>query len=1135
MRARSAHALHAMRTAMTLLLPAWLLYAAAIPIGHPIAFAAILVANAITMTAIARAAGFGTDGRFVDGLARRGLAYFVASTAYAAIVAVFVALPWTWLWRDGTLSAALLLSAALVVSLLVLWRIWPAFVLPLVWDDAYPADEHGSWLATALRRCTAFARHMTGENDLYFGYGLPAGLALLFLAVGAIGLSGVASLVPEEVRTLGVIAYAVLSPVAHALLLTRCLRAMLASARRGRERERLPPTDRPEHAGADGRPALPESIAQGDLDATLLCALHSAQPSLALAALERGADANVLPLPDQRDQRSPLMVAVTLPDLRLLRALISRGADVNRPHAAATPLIAATRDSHEGRPDAVTMLLANGADPRRADADGNTPLHHAARCAEPIIAALLVDASAALDAVNADGATPLAIACEGAKWPTAAFLLERGASPDPTQALPPLLAASAVADDDPTGVKLLLKHKARVDARGPLERTALMAAALAGNARIVETLLAAGAAADLADARGTTALMEAARSGCTAAIHALGKRKVDPNAVDATGRSALVIACQSRHAGEDALRALLALGADRALVASDGRRALEHAAAAGRWHIVALLDPSYPVPSTLSRAEPDPAALNADHLRDALRFGHWNIADDFTAAVRDWPGEVLGSLLLDLAGDADAPARQWLFNHGLDPDTRVAGRSLLETLVARLPESRVAIEELVMRGAPVGGAGLVARVLAASPADAGLVGLAHALLERGADWCGGADSRSALHLAVASGAETLVASLLEHGADPNARDASGRTPLHQTLRLERSVATALQRRLIAAAANPEIADANGETALGLALATGVPALARWLDWNGWPLPRRRLRADDLPAAAAAGDQDGVARLLALGLPIDAVDAQGATALVRAAGIGHAAMVVDLLAAGADVTHRTRSGMHCLAAAVAARREAVVRTLLAHGVPPDLPMEGGATALLLAAAIGDERSTLALIEAGADVNRADDRGTTPLLALAQRAFEGGDTRADRALYEILVRAGARLDARNADGQDVLLLQLGARAQPGVSCDAGHLQQLVAFLLERGARLDAQDQRGVGALHACALHGLAGCARLLKAHGAPLEAVDAFGRSAADVARLLGYPDVAAELDPSGTPIPGVRQTLRRPAGSPDGTP
>ena len=165
--------------------------------------------------------------------------------------------------------------------------------------------------------------------------------------------------------------------------------------------------------------------------------------------------------------------------------------------------------------------------------------------------------------------------------------------------------------------------------------------------------------------------------------------------------------------------------------------------------------------------------------------------------------------------------------------------------------------------------------------------------------------------------------------------------------------------------------------------------------------------------------------------------------------------------------------------------------------------------------------------------AGDTLEIALQAAAQGAFESGDTPLSRTMFDLVLRAGARLDARNQQGQDALLVLLGARSQPGSHCDAEHLHQLAAFLLERGARVDTQDQRGVGALHACALHGLSGCARLLKAHGAPLDLVDGFERSAADVASLLGYVDVAAELDGARAALmPGVRQTLRRPARAPD---
>lgn len=1126
-------------SAIRCLLPAWLLFALAVIVDHPLTLVLLLTANAIVMTAVCQSIGFGMEGNFARSIARRGLVYFVLSAIYTAAVAAILVVPAWWVSRDGTLASALGLSAAFVVALLALWRAWPAFALPFLWDDAYPRDdERGSWLFTSLRRSLTFARHLTGEHELFFAYGLPASIGLLLLSVGALALAGLGGLIGGETRVVAIASYALLlAPLAHALIANRCLRALLADARSTRH-QRTPATEAASLPADDEHSSLPTGVSRAELDATLLCAAHSAQVSLALAALDRGADPNTSPGSDLRDQRSAIMIAVTLPDTRLLRALIAKGADVNKVHGGSTPLNAATRDSYQGRPEVVTTLLANGADVRAADVAGNTPLHHAARSAEPIVAALLLDAAADVNAINADGLTPLNIACGNANWIVARFLLERGAKADVAHAQPALVLAAGVADDDAAGVKLLLKHRASVDVRAALERTPLMTAALAGHSHIVEALLAAGASADLADHRGTTALMEAARAGAVGVIHALGKHKVNPDSVDASRRSALIIACQSRHASEEAVRALLAQGADRTRVGADDKRALEHAAAAGRWHIVALLDPAYPLPSSLGNGGPPAQTASTDHLLDALRFGHWNVASEFVGVISEWPSTALADLYVELADPEHTRARTWLLNRGLVGDARLSdGRELGEALLTNLPTTSAALTELIASGVPVAGAALVARVLSLAPDGARgdeTRALARELIERGGDCFGaGPGQRTALHLGVANGDAPLAIRLLDLGVDPNARDAQARTPLHFAMKCGVDTATPLLRALVNAGANPEIATASGETPLGLALARDEAVFAYWLNWSPWRLPLRRLRAADLPAAAAVGDLEAVDRLLLLGLPLDAEDAQGATALIRAAGSGHTALVVRLLEAGANTAQAARSGIHCLAAAVSAKREAVVRTLLSHGVEPDTRIAGGGTALMLAAALGQPRIAEALLEAGADINAVDEQGTTPLHAAAQYAFEGGEGDNVRLLFDLFLRAGACLEARNGAGQDALLTLLGARAQPGTRCDAEHLLHLVEWLLEHGARPDAQDQRGVGALHACALHGLYGCARLLKAHGAPLDLVDGFERSAADVARLLGYVDVAAELGSQRcTPLPSVRQTLRRPARAPD---
>lgn len=122
----------------------------------------------------------------------------------------------------------------------------------------------------------------------------------------------------------------------------------------------------------------------------------------------------------------------------------------------------------------------------------------------------------------------------------------------------------------------------------------------------------------------------------------------------------------------------------------------------------------------------------------------------------------------------------------------------------------------------------------------------------------------------------------------------------------------------------------------------------------------------------------------------------------------------------------------------------------------------------------------------------------------------------------------MNRADAEGKTPLLLLLGAHMRPGSDCDATHIGALVPVLLDAGARLEHADQRGVTALHACAMHALLPPARVLLARGADRAAVDAFDRSAADVARQLGFVDIAHELAARSGAMPSVRQTLRQPA-------
>jgi ankyrin repeat protein len=1113
--------------------------------ASPLALIPLLLANALVMGAVCHAIGFEPETSYLRTALRRGSAYLVLFTGYTFVVFVLVAWPLLKLTQAPSLGAALLLAATLVVALAALWRTWPAFGLIYLWDDAYPEDSgSGSWIFTALARSVSFGRHLSAE-ERFFSHFLPAALSLLVLAFCAVALSGLYGVFPAEMRLAALSLYGVvLLPLGGMVIANRTLRALLPD-RRGQPRAaRVAPaigdtgadTARPEVVPPAPIPVLSTEESQpGVRERALLLATREGDIARAVALVEAGAEPDTGAEPGDRDQRPVLTLAALSPDTRLLRALIARGATVNRAHQGVTALHATTRDSWHGRPEAVLTLLTNGANAAAVDSEGNTPLHGAVLSAEPTVAAMLLDAGAPVDAVNAAGDTPLAIACRAANWALVRFLLEHGAKASPVGGEPALVAAAGIADDDAEGVKVLLRYKAAVNATDAHGRSALMAAAAEGHEQIARALLQAHAQPNLADRHGTTALMEASRAGAHGIVQLLADAHADASPRDGHGRDALTLACQSPRAQAATVRALLALGAQPKEPGADGRSALDHAAGAGRWDFVALLDPETPLPTSLSESVvPEAGADSPLHLYDALRFGHWAVASTFTAKVRAWPVEERAALYIDLAGAGFEAARAWLLDHGLHAEARLGapadnpsspvGRRLFDALLPQLPQSADALLQLMRAGASPAGAGLLGQAICRL--DGADERLTLAMLDAGADPFGAdARGRTPLHMAAATGRTALLGALLARGMNPNVRDAGGRTPLHAALE-QGGESLPLVRLLVAHGADPEAADVNGETPYGLGIGHGD--VERWLSWTAWSLPRRPLRADDLPAAAAAGDVQAVDRLMELGFPVDTRDHQGATGLLRAAGAGQRHVVDHLLQAGADATLAAASGITPLAAAVNARREAIVETLLAHGVQVEQRLPGETTALMIAAALGHHEIADMLLRAGADAKAEDAHGHTALHAAAQYCFGSSDSLRARRLLDTLLAKGADANKADKDGVTPLLMLLGAHLRPGATADATHLGALVPVLLEAGARIEHADHRGVSALHASAMHALLGPARVLLQRGANRQAADGFGRTAGDVARHLGYVDIAHELGSRVGAVPSVRQTLRQPA-------
>lgn len=1035
-----------------------------------------------------------------------------------------IAWPFAGLLESGALRAVLLLCAGVAVAGLLASRVFTDPVL-LFLPEPITRRSLGQHLARArLHSRRLFERGQVEFLDATLG----ALCVLLMLAPALVALTADGARGSPPLVLAIAVHGLLLAPLCALVLARRVQSCVLAEGEAPVQASAAPAPPASATVEPAAEPSEP-AAAEGPR-AQLYAAARRGDVERALALLADCERASAAPEPPEgRDQRDLAVLATLLSDLRLLRELILRGVDLNAARAGLTPLLAATRDSYHGRPDAVAMLLANGADPRLVDADGRSPLHFAARSSDPEVAAQLLDAGADINALDRGGRSPLFEACAAGSWRLARFLLERHARCEPDGGQPALLAAAA-GDDDPAGVELLLRHKAKVDARGRLGRSALLEACLAGNAAIATVLLRAGADAARADEHGVTPLMEAARAGSVAVIEALRRKSPPVDALDAGGRSALHIACGSARADAEVVTRLLQMGARCEQVCANGQSALDLARGAQRWDLVGRMDPDHPLPAAVDDA---PTVLDGVDEAERIEMG-----ERLARALRRGRVDLVPALLRELRPPADLLCE--LFDNLAAQQSRAALAALAVALPASGAHSRERLLPIALDRAAIAPQALDALLeLGVSPAGSG--GLAQylracldarlkpgadearalRLLEAGADPFGADEGDAPLLLAVQLGWPRLVARLLAIGADPEASGRAGQSAL----------ATAAQRAdldclkaLLRAGASPHRRGPDGQCPLGQAMHAGDPDLLRWLDWPRWPHPGRALRDADLIAAAVAGDAVACGCLLELGLDAGVRDARGCSALLRAAGSGHAEVVAVLLKAGLDPAIAADSGMTALTAAISQGHAAAVELLLAGGAHVEQTLPGALRPLMLAAALGQSRCVHLLLAHGAERSAIDAEGNTALHHAARFGCRSTDARPALALWSALSPNSPQLAQANVMGETPLLLLLGAAELPGTPLQAEALLPQLEALLELGAAPDAQDQRGFSALHWAAQHGLLPLVQRLLRAGAEPALRDSLARSAAEVALTRGYVDIARELE-GPKPPPSMARFLR----------
>ena len=272
------------------------------------------------------------------------------------------------------------------------------------------------------------------------------------------------------------------------------------------------------------------------------------------------------------------------------------------PHAQSRELAA---DAAERRDvDALRGLLKQGADPNSAQPDGATALHWAVHWDDHQAVEILVRAGAKPDSVNDLGVFPLSLACANGSGAMAKRLLVAGASV--RTALPggesPLMTCARTGAAD--AVRLLAERGADVNARESHRgQTALMWAAGSKHPEAVKALLEHGADANAVSTGGFTPLMFAAREGDPESVRLLLAAGARIDATTPAGESALLVAAASvsgvtardyrvipEPSGHEAVAVLLlerGTNADQA--DTFGMTALHHAVETGKSQLLKAL------------------------------------------------------------------------------------------------------------------------------------------------------------------------------------------------------------------------------------------------------------------------------------------------------------------------------------------------------------------------------------------------------------------------------------------------------------------------------------------------------------------------------------------------------------------
>lgn len=333
-------------------------------------------------------------------------------------------------------------------------------------------------------------------------------------------------------------------------------------------------------------------------------------------------------------------------------------------------------------------------------------------------------------------------------------------------------------------------------------------------------------------------------------------------------------------------------------------------------------------------------------------------------------------------------------------------------------------------------------------------------------------------------------SLLDHtDKDPGLlrAQADGTTALHWAVFYDQSE---LVKRLVKAGADVDASNLYGVTPLSLACELGHDDSGITLIENGADVEKSRLGGErPLMLAARQGSLRLVEALIKAGANVDAKEVKGQTALMWAAAAGNLKATRLLVDAKADLQYNLKSGFDPLMFAVQYGRTNVALFLIEHGFDVNQVLEPQKTGgrhprkrmspLMIAIESGHLETAIRLVEKGADPN--DQRsGFAPLHAITwvRRTNRGDNPAGDPApritgvvnsleFTQRLIELGADPGLALKNGRQPGKAQLNTKgATPFLLASQTCDLPLMKLLLEHGANPNVANEDGCTPLMAAA---------------------------------------------------------------------